>query len=68
MIIGSSFHSYCNTGVGDFFHNEGMRMQPFYNFLADMDVPHTHIINHPLDTDFSYENAFCGASSLVVRK
>jgi len=33
-----------------------------------MDTPHTHIINNPLETDFSYEEAFVGGSSLVIRK
>jgi endo-beta-N-acetylglucosaminidase D len=33
-----------------------------------MDVPHTHIINHPLDTEFDHEVAFMGASSLKIRR
>lgn len=68
VAVGSAYHSYCNMGVGDHFFGEGQSLQPHYNSLRDMDVPHTHIINHPFDTEFSYDHAFYGGSSLLVRK
>lgn len=33
-----------------------------------MDVPHTHIINNPLDIDFNYSEVFIGGSSLQIKK
>ena len=68
MVMGTDYHSYCNLGIGNYFHHEGRQLQPNYNYLADMDVPHTHIINHPFDISFNYEHAFLGASSLKVEK
>jgi hypothetical protein len=43
-------------------------MQPNYSFLADFDLPHTHIINHPFDTELNFKNAFIGATSLSMKK
>lgn len=33
-----------------------------------MDVPHTHIINNPLDVEWDYDKSFYGGSSLKVKK
>lgn len=33
-----------------------------------MDLPHTHIINPPFDTDITYDHAFYGGTSLLIRK
>lgn len=43
-------------------------MQENYSYLADFDLPHTHIINHPLDTELNYQDAFIGATSLSIKK
>jgi len=48
VVIGEPFHTYFNVGYGDFFHSEGLKRQETYNYLADFDHPHTHVINHPL--------------------
>ena len=40
----------------------------FYNYLTDMDIPHTYTINHPFDTAINYENSFLGGSSLEIKK
>lgn len=66
--LGQLFHSYCNTGVGNFFYSEGLPLQNNYDFLCDMDVPHTHIINSPLDVEWDYDKSFYGGSSLKVKK
>jgi len=68
VVLSSPYHSYCNTGVGDSFFLEGEALQPCYNFMADMDIPHTHIINSPLDTQFNYSDGFVGANSLQINK
>lgn len=67
QIIGKSWHSSLNVGYGDSFFYEGVARQNRYGYLADFDHPHTHIINHPLDTDFNYKQAFLGGSSLKVK-
>ena len=33
-----------------------------------MDLPHTHIINSPLDTQLNYSDGFVGANSLQINK
>ena len=48
--MNENYHSYCNTGYGQHFFSKGQPLQERYNFMADMDIPHTHIINHPFDT------------------
>lgn len=45
--IGTPYKSFCNTGAGQYFHYSGESLQQNYSFLADFDLPHTHIINHP---------------------
>jgi ribosomal protein L31 len=66
--IGEPYHSLCSSGCGDKFHFLGTPLQHGYNFLADLDLPHTHIINHPFETELSYEHAFIGGSSLAIKR
>lgn len=55
-------------GTGDHFHFQGMPLQQGYSFLADYDLPHTHIINHPFETEVSYYEIFTGGSSLKIKR
>lgn len=66
--IGKTYHSLCNAGMGDFFYLDGEKMQKNYNFLADCDLPHTHIINNPFDTELNYQDSFFGGTSLKIKK
>lgn len=63
MIIGDqAIHSYNNTGFGGYFYYNGLKVQESYDFLGDMDVSHSHIINGPLSCEFFFEDAFMGGS------
>lgn len=55
-------------GTGDRFHFQGLPLQRSYSFLADYDLPHTHIINHPFDTEVNYDEIFTGGSSLRIKR
>ena len=46
--IGSQYHTLCNLGMGNYFTKLGIKQQQFYNYLADYDLPQTHVINSPL--------------------
>lgn len=43
-------------------------MQPKYSYLADYDLPHTHIINHPFETELNYQHSFIGGTSLTIKR
>jgi hypothetical protein len=55
-------------GTGDRFHFQGLPLQKGYSFLSDYDLPHTHIINHPFDTEINYDEIYTGGSSLCIKR
>lgn len=52
--IGTPYHSLFNAANADHLHYLGTPVQNKYSFLADFDLPHTHIINHPFETELNY--------------